>query len=151
MFTGFLMLAVLQATSMSSQANDQIAEPTAVPGSAPSMKSNVVSDFLHAADRNDFPTMRALLASDDVARQNKALTAENLVKKVSDCYLRRVYGNNETGEVIAAWMCAEGPNKSRVLIADVGRTTDNKILVIVGREDRNQRPAPARTGSAFAD
>jgi hypothetical protein len=101
--------------------------------------ANPVATFLRAADQNDVPAMEAVLDR----------SGSNFLGKISNCYLRRVYQSPEG--ITAAWMCAEGPARSRVVIARVGLTSANRVAVAVVREDVNDRPAPERAGSAFAD
>jgi hypothetical protein len=109
----------------------------AAPGPAP----NPVATFLRAADANDFAGMQAVLDRG----------SSGILRKIRGCYLRRVYANNQTHETIAAWMCPEGPNRSRVVLASIGLSRDNKVTVSVQMDQTNDRPAPERTGSAFAD
>lgn len=99
---------------------------------------NPIATFLDAADVNDFAAMQTVMGRD----------GPKFLKKISNCYLRRVYQSPEG--VIAAWMCSEGPNRSRVVIGHIGLTRGEKVTVVVGREDINNRPAPERAGSAFA-
>ena len=103
--------------------------------------ANPLSAFLHAADVNDRAGMKAVLDGGGSA----------FLKKIDGCYLRRVYVKDDTKEIIAAWMCAEGPNRSRVVLADVGLTRGDKVAVFIQYETTNDRPAPERAGSAFAD
>jgi hypothetical protein len=103
--------------------------------------ANPISAFFNAADMNDFAAMKALMAAKDAG----------FLKLISNCYLRRVYADNQTHQLIAAWMCDEGQNRSRVLLADVAQTPDGKVAVSVRMNTTNDRPAPPRTGSAFAN
>ena len=100
---------------------------------------NPVAIWLRAADVNDFAAMEAIMDRG----------SSNFLNKVSNCYLRRVYQGPEG--VTAAWMCSEGPTRSRVVIGRVRLTAQNRVSVAVDREDVNERPAPERAGSAFAD
>jgi hypothetical protein len=109
----------------------------ASPGPAP----NPVITFLHAADVNDIAGMKAVLDPGSLG----------ILQRISGCYLRRVYANEQQHEMIAAWMCPAGPNRSRVVLADIGLSQDNKVIVSVQMDQTNNRPAPERTGSAFAD
>lgn len=104
----------------------------------PQAASNPVEAFLRAADVNDFAAMEAAMDRG----------GSKFLKKINNCYLRRVYQSPQG--VIAAWMCSEGPDRSRVVIGNVGLTAGSKVSVVVGREDVNNRPAPERAGSAFA-
>jgi hypothetical protein len=97
-----------------------------------------IQKFLHAADKNDFASMTSLLGKKQ----------SGFVDQVANCYLRRVYKNDENGEVIGAWMCSEGKKKSRVVLGKVTQESGTVIVEVV-REDRNSLPAPPRTGSAF--
>lgn len=105
----------------------------------PQATSNPVATFLRAADVNDFAAMQAVMDRG----------SSDFLNKVSNCYLRRVYESPE--EVMAAWMCSEGPTRSRVVIGRVRLTAQNRVAVAVDREEVNERPAPERARSAFAD
>lgn len=117
----------------------------AVGGDAQATEPSPTVQFLRAADVNDFAVMAKLVQDRDGGISGEALT-----KKVSNCYLRRVYANNEQNEIIAAWMCAEGKNKSRVVLGSVKDGLDF-VTVKIELENRNNRPAPPRNGSAFAE
>lgn len=106
----------------------------------PDPASNPIAAFLHAADVNDVPAMQALLDRGSAS----------FLKRIGNCYLRRVYANESQHELIAAWMCAEGANRSRVLLADLALTKAGKVEVAVQSDNTNNRPAPERTGSALA-
>ena len=106
-----------------------------------SAASNPVEAFLHAADSNDVPAMRAVL---DPA-------SANILTKIDKCYLRRVLSNTQTHEIVALWMCALGPERSRVVLASVAPTVKGQAAVTLVQEVTNNRPAPERTGSAFAN
>ena len=99
-----------------------------------------VASFLKAADENDQSGITMLLGKN----------AKSFLKKIDSCYLRRVYGNSTTGEILAAWMCAEGDTRSRVLMANVAAKGDGVVVQVVS-EQTNARPAPPRTGSALAE
>jgi hypothetical protein len=105
---------------------------------APAMAQapNPVAAFLAAADNGDATGMMAALGKD------------TLPKQIEGCYLRRVYVAKR-GEVLAAWMCAEGDTASRVVIGSVMGSGDKVKLNIVS-ETRNAIPAPPRTGPALA-
>lgn len=98
-----------------------------------------VADFLRAADVNDFAAMEAVMDRG----------GPSFLAKVSNCYLRRVYQTPDG--IIAAWMCSEGLARSRVVMGRLGLTAGNTVSVAVVREEVNDRPAPERAGSAFAD
>jgi len=98
-----------------------------------------VADFLRAADVNDFAAMEAVMDRG----------GPTFITEVSNCYLRRVYQTPDG--LLAAWMCPEGPSRSRVVMGRIGRTAENTVSVTVVREEVNERPAPERAGSAFAD
>jgi len=98
-----------------------------------------VADFLRAADGNDFAAMEAVMDR----------AGPTFIAKVSNCYLRRVYQTPDGP--LAAWMCPEGPARSRVVMGRIGLTAGNTVSVAVVREEVNDRPAPERAGSAFAD
>jgi hypothetical protein len=100
-----------------------------------------VTAFLKAADVNDFTAMAGILDRG----------SSSLLGVVRACYLRRVYSNQQTHELIAAWMCAEGPARSRVVLGEVKTVAGGKVSVTVLQNNVNERPAPERTGSAFAD
>ena len=102
---------------------------------------NPIQAFLHAADVNDFAAMAAVLDRG----------SSGFLKKISNCYLRRVYSSEQKHELIAAWMCSEGPSRSRVLLADINAVSGNRVSVSIQQNNVNERPAPERTGSAFAD
>ncbi|MDH7970584.1 hypothetical protein QH494_00150 [Sphingomonas sp. AR_OL41] len=78
------------------------------------------------------------------------ISGQDFLKKIAPCYLRRVYKNDQSGELLATWMCAEGQSKSRVVIAKVAEATAG-VALTVELEQRNARPAPARVESAFAN
>ena len=107
--------------------------------------------FLAAADVNDFDAMQALMASDPRWTGNEQITPASFVERISNCYLRRVYSDAVLDELMASWMCDEGRGRSRVVIGAVAHNADGQVMVAILREDRNNRPAPARDGSAFAD
>jgi hypothetical protein len=98
-----------------------------------------VADFLRAADVNDFAAMEAVMDGG----------GPSFLARVSNCYLRRVYQTPDG--ITAAWMCNEGPARSRVVMGRLGVTAGNTVSVTVVREEVNERPAPDRAGSAFAD
>ena len=98
-----------------------------------------VADFLRAADGNDFAAMEAVMDR----------AGPTFIAKVSNCYLRRAYQTPDGP--LAAWMCPEGPARSRVVMGRIGLTAGNTVSVAVVREEVNDRPAPERAGSAFAD
>ena len=104
---------------------------------------NPVSVFLRAADDGD--TAKLAAAMDP----KNGVSAKKLLKTIEGCYLRRVYQSDLDG-ILATWMCADGENKSRVVIASVGRSASG-VVVEIRMEQKNNRPAPARTGSAFSD
>ena len=126
MFVSFTALSVALALA---------AAPT-----SPEPAPNPAAAFLHAADVNDFKAMDALLDRGSAG----------FLKTISNCYLRRVYADDLNHEVIAAWMCAEGPNRSRVVLATVALTRGDKVSVTVQQSATHDRPAPERAGSAFA-
>lgn len=105
----------------------------------PRASGDPVADFLGAADVNDFAAMEAVMDRG----------GPNFLTKVGSCYLRRVYQTPDG--LLAAWMCREGPARSRVVLGRVGLTAENTVSVTVVREEVNERPAPERAGSAFAD
>jgi hypothetical protein len=107
---------------------------------APSPKPSPASAFLTAADNNDHDAMAAIVDSGSVS----------FLKKIDGCYLRRVYANDQPRELIAAWMCAVGPDRSRVVLAAITQTPEGKVVLTVRLDQTNNRPAPGRTGSAFA-
>ncbi len=90
------------------------------------------------------------MSPDTISSEGERIPAAKFIKRISNCYLRRVYNNDQSGEVIAAWMCAEGPSKSRVVLGSLARTKEDRVLVQVMREQRNNVSAPERQGSAFA-
>lgn len=100
---------------------------------------NPIVVFLHAADVNDFAAMEAIMDRG----------GPSFINKVNDCYLRRVYQTPEG--ITAAWMCSEGPNRSRVVMGLVQQTTENRVHVTVEWDNVTERPAPERAGSALAD
>ena len=111
---------------------------------------NPVAAFLRAADNNDFSIMRTLLPEKIPQESGGEISQDDFIHKIESCYLRRVYSTPEQGRLIAAWMCAEGKGKSRVVNADVWQS-GGLVQVNLYRESRNDRPAPARNGSAFAE
>jgi hypothetical protein len=100
-----------------------------------------VTTFLRAADVNDVAGMQAVLDRG----------SSDFLRKISGCYLRRVYANGQAHEMTAAWMCPEGADRSRVVLAGIGLSQDSKVIVSVQMDQTNNRPAPERTGSAFGD
>ena len=113
--------------------------------------TNPIEQFLEATDNNDFDAMRALLADDLRWVGNKKINPDIFLERIGNCYLRRVYGDNIQKSLIAAWMCGEGKGKSRVVLGNLGASKKGKVLVGVTLEQRNDIPAPPRTGSAFAE
>jgi hypothetical protein len=105
--------------------------------------ANPVSAFLKAADDGDSAKMTAAMDP------KNGVTAKKLLKTIEGCYLRRVYQSDQDG-ILATWMCADGDKKSRVVIAGVSRSAVGAVVEIQ-MEQKNNRPAPARTGSAFSD
>jgi hypothetical protein len=124
------------------------AAPSAAPPAA--SEPNPVRTFLQAADRNDFTAMQTQM-DPHVSWMGSAISPAAFVKRIGNCYLRRVYSNNASHELIAAWMCAEGAEDSRVVLANLAAKDSDGVVIEVVREDRNHRPAPARAGSAFAN
>ena len=96
-----------------------------------------IDTFLQAADVNDFSSMQTMMDQ----------KAADFLKKINSCYLRRVYQNPET---TAAWMCHEGAEGSRLIIANIGLTKANKITIVSQQEIVSDRFAPPRKVSAFA-
>jgi len=113
---------------------------TPAEGSGPPNQSPVAA-FLHAADVNDFAAMGAVIDQG----------SSDFLKTIGNCYLRRVYSNAQAHQLIAAWMCSEGPGRSRVVLANIVAGPGNKVSVSVLQNNVNDRPAPERTGSAFAN
>jgi hypothetical protein len=111
------------------------------PIAAAQQTESVVSRFLNAADAGDRTAMAALIS------KRSSVSSKTLFKKIESCYLRRVYGNGS--EIIAAWMCDEGANRSRVLLVNVA-AGEGGVLLRIASEQTNARPAPPRTGSALA-
>jgi hypothetical protein len=122
----------------------QVAASSALPS-----QSNPVGAFLQAADQNQFASMEALIGG-VTTRDGRRLSAADFIAKVRPCYLRRVYKNNAKPEILAAWMCDEGQNRSRVMIVNVAEQA-GRVQLQVQLEQSNDRPAPARAGSAFTD
>lgn len=113
---------------------------------------HALGDFLQAADRNDFAAMKALLAEDLRWTDNEKITPDIFIERIGNCYLRRAYDREgPPADLIAAWMCDEGQGKSRVVLGSIAENTEGRILLAVGLEQKNDRPAPPRTGSAFAE
>ena len=113
---------------------------TPVAGSA-DPAPNPVAAFLRAADVNDFESMKSAIDPGSA----------NFLRKIGNCYLRRVYSNTQSHELIAAWMCSEGQGRSRVVIANIAAVSASKVSVSVQLDQVNNRPAPERAGSAFAN
>lgn len=111
------------------------AEAPASPG------SNPIVIFFHAADAHDVAGMQAILDRGSA----------EFIKKVDGCYLRRMYGDNATHQIMGVWMCALGANRSRVVVAHVSANAAGKVAVSIQADTTNERPAPERTGSAFAE
>jgi hypothetical protein len=125
--------------------------PAAPQAAAPAASgSNPIRAFLQAADRNDFTAMQAAMGP-HTSWMGSAISPADFLKRIGNCYLRRVYAADVNHRIIAVWMCTEGAEDSRVVLANLATDDANRIIVQVVREDRNHRPAPARTGSAFAD
>ena len=110
-------------------------------GAAAQPARSAVEVFFRAADANDVAAMRAALDGGSAS----------FLKLIGGCYLRAVYSNKETHEIVGAWMCAEGPSRSRVVLATVAPLSPGKVSVSVRSNGVNNRPAPPRTGSAFGD
>jgi hypothetical protein len=106
------------------------------------------AQFLMAADNNDFTKMATLVSK--VVDMGRTISFAQFMKKIEPCYLRRVYRNDQSKEVTAAWMCAEGEAKSRVVLAQLASMGDSVVVSVV-REDRNRIAAPPKKGSAFAE
>ena len=106
-------------------------------------ETNQVAEFLRAADNGENAKMISLMSD------SQGVSGKKLLRKIENCYLRRVYGTPDKG-IVAAWMCPEGEKKSRVIMADIGLASDG-VAVQIAMERRNNRPAPARTGSALAE
>jgi hypothetical protein len=100
-----------------------------------------VETFFRAADVNDFAAMRAALDGGSAS----------FLKLIGGCYLRAVYSNKDTHEIDGAWMCAEGPKRSRVVLATVAPTSTGKVSASLRSNGVSNRPAPPRTGSAFSN
>lgn len=113
-------------------------------GPAPS----ALSLFLRAADAADTEAMLAQLAPEHSWMASR-VSAPRFLERLNNCYLRRVYRNENANSIIAAWMCEESRNRSRVVLADLAMDAEGKVVASVVREDRNDIPAPARQGSAF--
>jgi hypothetical protein len=122
---------IIAAIALVQVAASTAAQPGPLPGGA-------LGPFLQAADRNNFSVMQSLMVRGGPA----------FVQRIRGCYLRAVYRSKTNGEIVGAWMCAEGPNASRVLLGDL-KARGGKVLVTVTHEERNQRPAPPRNKSAF--
>ncbi len=106
--------------------------------------------FLQAADVNDFKTMTALMARTVPTSSGGTMTSAAFIRKLSNCYLRRIYPVDKAEAIMAGWMCDEGQGKSRIVIAKVA-DGDGLAQVTDTRELRADRPAPPRAGSAFAE
>lgn len=120
----------------------------AAPGNA--QDRNQLQVFLGAADENDFPTMRSVMTPKALEEGRGEISLDRFFEKIEGCYLRRVYSTPDQGRLLAAWMCAEGDKRSRVVTGDIWSTEDG-VQVGISMEQRNNRPAPERTGSAFGD
>ena len=105
------------------------------------------TSFLRAADTNDVAGMTDLLRKNILKADGGALSPQQFLKRVSGCYLRAVYSNKTSREVVAVWMCREGRGSSTVL-ANIGEDKDS-ILLSHMTEFHSIRPAPPRTGPAF--
>ena len=116
---------------------------------AAAQESNPLQLFLTAADENDFDAMRSVMAPKALERGRGEISLDRFFDKIEDCYLRRVYSTPDGG-IAAAWMCAEGDERSRVVMGEIYQTEDG-VQVGVSLEQRNPRPAPPRTGSAFGE
>jgi len=122
-----------------------IANPAAAQQAARSPSK--AATFLRAADANDVAAMTRLLRKNVLKADGGALSPQQFLKRVSGCYLRAVYSNKVSREVVAVWMCREGRGSSTVL-ANIGEDKDSALLSHM-TEFHSARPAPARTGSAF--
>jgi hypothetical protein len=111
----------------------------AAAGGPAAPSANPVATFLRAADNNDFSTMEAVSDGD----------ASAFFTKIANCYLRRVYQDAIAHNLVAVWMCAESPSRSRVVLARIALTPNQKVAISVQMDSTNDRPAPGRTGSAF--
>jgi len=117
--------------------------PLAMAQSAPTP----LGKFLQAADINDFAGMAAAMAPTVQTDAGGTMTSAEFIRKVSNCYLRRIYRNQG---LLAGWMCDEGQGKSRVVFAALADAGD-RVKLTAARELRNDQPAPPRAGSAFAE
>ena len=79
------------------------------------------------------------------------MPTEQFMESIKNCYLWRIYKNNISHELLAAWMCNEGDNKSRVVLGSLVQNKDKLVVVAIVREDRNNIAAPPRNGSALAN
>lgn len=111
-------------------------------GTANALDDNPVYTFLKAADMSDSEAMASAMSKKSKPSVSK------FMQKLDGCYLRRVYSS--PSGILATWMCVEGEDKSRVLIANVSAAKDGAVLTIV-REMTNNIPAPERTGPALAE
>jgi hypothetical protein len=112
-----------------------------VAGASAQPARSPVESFLRSADANDLAAMRAALDGGSAS----------FLKLIGGCYLRAVYSNKQTHEIVGAWMCAEGPSRSRVVLATVAPTSAGKVAISLRSNGVNNRPAPPRTGSAFSN
>lgn len=116
-------------------------------GPVAAQETTPLQTFLNAADVNDFATMRSVMSENALESGRGEISLDRFFSKIDGCYLRRAYSSPESG-ILLAWMCAEGQNRSRVVIGDLS-SVDGRIQVSISMEQTNQRPAPERTGSAF--
>jgi hypothetical protein len=109
------------------------------------------SNFLAAADRNDFPTMESLIDRQVITLygDHEILSPSQFLQTIANCYLGRVYGNAKSGETIAKWTCADGARLTRMVYATVANRND-KAMIVVARVVRKNEPTLPRLGSAFA-
>ena len=124
----------------------------ALASAAPAMAQTAptpAGKFLQAADTNDFKTMAALMARTVPTSTGGTITSAEFIRKLSNCYLRRIYPVDKAEAIMAGWMCDEGQGKSRVMIAKVA-DGGGLAQVTDARELRSDQPAPPARGSAFA-
>jgi hypothetical protein len=112
------------------------AQPAAAASDAEQV-ANPVAAFFDAADVDDRAAMQRLVDPGSSA----------FLRRIEPCYLRRVYAGPPG--VIGAWMCTEGPQRSRVILARIAPTPAGQVTVTVEQDRVNDRPAPPRTGSAL--
>lgn len=113
-------------------------------------------EFFPALINGDFQTAEAMIIGEvavnsdfvDVVGSDR-LSPDQFIGRISSCYPQAFYGNDETGEQIAALMCPLDPskhdgNKSRVILLTFEFNDGGVVLSEMTQMDSTKEaPAPA--------